>query len=197
MAARGTRTALAGSPFARAYPPDQEVNGYKFENQCYGRNVELTAKVLPAISKLSADQPSSGSAVRDLCATPREATPVAACAEIATRLASSRSTFADAWDAIHLSAAELRMRVGSGGEITGIHAVTSANALHHAYVTLSTAASRLLLLLQAAGGWRSFEPGRHRARRSCALSRSRNSNRAPSPRISRRFCRGRHLRWSA
>lgn len=139
-----------------AFAPDQEVNGYRFEDQCYGKNVELTAKTLPAISKLSADQPSSASAVRDLCATLREATPVAACTEIASRLASNRSTFADAWDAIHLSAAELRMRVGSSGVIVGLHAVTSANALHHAYLTTSTAASRVLLLLQAAGWMAQF-----------------------------------------
>jgi hypothetical protein len=139
-----------------AFAPDEEVNGYKLENQCYGNNVELTAKTLPAISKLSADQPSSASAVRGLCATLRQATPVAACTEFAGHLASNRGTFADAWDAIHLSAAELRMRVGSGSAIVGIHAVTSANALHHAYLTAPTGASRLLLLLQAVGWMAQF-----------------------------------------
>jgi hypothetical protein len=139
-----------------AFAPDQEVNGYKYEDQCYRKNVEVTAKTLPAISKLSADRPSSASNVRGLCATLREAAPVAACTDIASRLASNRCTFADAWDAIHLSAAELRMRVGSGGAIVGIHGVTSANALHHAYLTASTAASRLLLLLQAAGWMAQF-----------------------------------------
>jgi hypothetical protein len=139
-----------------AFAPDQEVNGYNFEDQCYGKNREVAARTLPAIGKLSPDRPSSASAVRSLCSTLREATPVAACAEIANRLASSRISFADAWDAIHLSAAELRMRVGSGGSIVGIHAVTSANALRHAYLTASTAASRLLLLLQAAGWMAQF-----------------------------------------
>ena len=139
-----------------AFGPDQEVNGYKFEDQCYVKNIELTTKTLPAISKLSADQSSSASVVRDLCATLREATPAAACTEIASRLASSRGSFADAWDAIHLSAAELCMRVGSNGGIVGIHAVTSANALHHAYLTASTSASRLLLSLQAAGWMAQF-----------------------------------------
>jgi hypothetical protein len=134
-----------------AFAPDQEVNGYKLKDQCYGKNVELTAKTLPAVSKLSSDQPSNASAVRELCATLREAPPVAACTQIANRLASKRCGFADAWDAVHLSAAELCMRVGTNNTIVGIHAVTSANALHHAYSTASTSSSRILLLLQAAG----------------------------------------------
>jgi hypothetical protein len=156
-----------------AFAPDQEVNGYKFEDQCYGKNVELTAKTLPALSKLSTDQPPSASAIRGLCAALREATPVAACTEVASRLASNRSTFQDAWDAIHLSAAELPMRVGSSGTIVGIHAVTSANALHHAYLTASTASSRLLLLLQAAGWvaqFRTWAASREKELRALAIT---------------------------
>jgi hypothetical protein len=156
-----------------AFAPDQEVNGYKFEDQCYGANVAVAAKMLQAISKVSADQPSTASAVRDLCAALREATPVDACTDIASRLASGRSAFADAWNAIHLSAAELRMRVGTTGAILGIHAVTSANALHHAYLTASTAELRLLLLLQAAGWmvqFRTWAASREKELRSLSIT---------------------------
>ena len=64
------------------------------------------------------------------------------------------------------------MRVDSG-EITGIHAVTSANALHHAYLTASTAASRLLLLLQAAGWmaqFRTWAASREKELRSLSIT---------------------------
>jgi hypothetical protein len=48
------------------------------------------------------------------------------------------------------------MRVMGSGAIVGIHAVTSANALHHAYLAAATPESRLLVLLQAAGWMTQF-----------------------------------------
>jgi hypothetical protein len=130
---------------------NEQVNGYKFDDQCYAGNLELLAKTMPKMSKAWTEHPADAAAVRSLCSTLREAAPGEACEEIAGRLASNRGSTAEIWDAIHLAAAELRMRVSSNAAIVGIHSVTSANALHHAYTSASNPASRLLLLLQAAG----------------------------------------------
>jgi hypothetical protein len=155
-----------------AFAPDQEVNGYKLHDQCYAHNIELASKTSKAIESLSADRPSTAANVRALCATLRDASPAAACTELAGRLASGRCGAADAWDAVHLSAAELRMRTGAGGAIVGLHAVTSANALHHAYASASTGRLRLLLLLQAAGWmaqFRTWASSRDKAMRSLLI----------------------------
>ena len=43
------------------------------------------------------------------------------------------------------------MRVSAGATIIGVHAVTSCNGLHHAYISATDPAVRLLVLLQAVG----------------------------------------------
>ncbi|HYZ83044.1 MAG TPA: hypothetical protein VE621_01500 [Bryobacteraceae bacterium] len=134
-----------------AFGKSEQVNGYKFEDQCYRGNLELIAKTLPKMTTAWTAQAGDPAAVRSFCATLREAAPADACAEIAGRLASNRSSTAEIWDAVHLSAAELCMRARGAAAIVGIHAVTSTNALHHAYQAASGPASRLLSLLQAAG----------------------------------------------
>ena len=58
------------------------------------------------------------------------------------------------------------MRVGRSAGIVGIHAVTSANALHHAYNSATTPESRLLLLLQAAGWMAQFRTWAHAREKS-------------------------------
>src|SRR4051794_14370691 len=55
------------------------------------------------------------------------------------------------WDAVHLAAAELRMRARGTAAFVGVHAVTSVNALHYAFLSASDPQVRFLLLLQAVG----------------------------------------------
>jgi hypothetical protein len=54
---------------------------------------------------------------------------------------------ASVWDALFLAGAELAMR---HLDIISLHAVTSMNALHHAYRTVATDETRLLMMLQGA-----------------------------------------------
>jgi hypothetical protein len=139
-----------------AFGRNEQVNGYKFDDQCYAGNVELLEKTLSKTTKAWMEQPADPSAVRNLCSTLRDAKPGPACVEVAGRLVSNQGSAADVWDAVHLAAAELRMRARRNAAIVGIHAVTSANALHYAYNEASSVASRLLLLLQAAGWMAQF-----------------------------------------
>src|SRR5262249_38820682 len=74
-----------------------------------------------------------------------------ACADVAMRLAKGQATPASVWDAVHLAAAELRVRARKGAALASIHGVTSANALHYAWLSASDATDRALLLLQAVG----------------------------------------------
>jgi hypothetical protein len=138
-----------------AFGRTEEINGYKLDDQCFAANLMSLSKLMPKVGK-SWNQPSDGSAVRSLCATLREATPADVSIELARRLTSERGSTAEIWDAVHLSAAELCMRVRGTAGIVGIHAVTSANALHHAYNSAATPELRLLLLLQAAGWMAQF-----------------------------------------
>jgi hypothetical protein len=80
----------------------------------------------------------------------RQAPPDEACGDIAARLLKGQTGAGAVWDAVHLSAAELRMRVRSGA-IIGIHAVTAANGLRHAYVAASSPRARFLAMMQAVG----------------------------------------------
>jgi hypothetical protein len=58
---------------------------------------------------------------------------------------------ASVMDAVHLAAAELRMRALQSAALASVHAVTSANAMHHAYSVAPDPRERYLLLLQAVG----------------------------------------------
>ena len=113
---------------------------------------------------------------RSLLGVMRESTAEEACAEVAGRFAKGKTTAGTVWDAVHLSAAELRMRARSGAAIVGVHAVTAVNALHHAYLVMSEPQDRLLLLLQAVVGWVSFGNGLKHAKRACGNFRSTTSS---------------------
>jgi hypothetical protein len=78
------------------------------------------------------------------------------CADIATRLVKGQAAAGSVWDAVHLAGGELQMRVPRSGRITGIHAVTSANGLHHSYLRATDPATRHLILLQAVGWMAQF-----------------------------------------
>jgi hypothetical protein len=81
----------------------------------------------------------------------RDADPDAACDQIGSRLMKGEATPASVWDAVHLASAELRMRARSGAALAAVHAVTSANALHHACDAAPDPQTRYLMTLQAVG----------------------------------------------
>ncbi len=130
---------------------DQRMNGYALDDQCYAANVR---QVKDSFAKLHADWVESAAdagATRSIVAGSRDATPAEACADVAARLVKGQANAASVWDAVHLAAAELRMRARRGAALASIHAVTSANALHYAYNSAADPRDRYLLLLQAVG----------------------------------------------
>jgi hypothetical protein len=127
----------------------QSVNGYAFDDQCYAGNVKRIKNTQLDDSWMAEE--ADPVVTRGLVGVIRESTTEEACTEIAARLAKGKTTAGTVWDAVHLAAAELRMGARSGAAIVGIHSVTSANALHHAYLVMPEPQDRLLLLLQAVG----------------------------------------------
>ena len=135
---------------------EQEVNGYKFEDQCYRGNLARLREAFPRLSSTWARLDADSGATRALLEVFRKATPDQACAAVTDRMVAGKTSAGAVWDAVHLAAAELNMRTRAGSTIVGIHAVTSANALRHAYATSSSPQTRFLLLLQAAGWMAQF-----------------------------------------
>jgi hypothetical protein len=129
----------------------QQVNGYAFDDQCYSGNVKRLKEIFPRLDEAWTGEQGDPTAARGILATIRTSTPEEACAEVAGLFTKGKTSAGSVWDAVHLAAAELRMRARSSAAIVGVHAVTSANALHHAYLVASELEIRLLLLLQAVG----------------------------------------------
>ncbi|MFN7937139.1 MAG: hypothetical protein U0R19_27695 [Bryobacteraceae bacterium] len=126
------------------FTPTQEMNGYTRDNQCYAANKAQLKSLLNAA-------PGTTAATPEILTTLRQAPLADATKDIAARIARSTGSPQSIWDAIHLSAAELAMRCHSANTIVGIHAVSAANALRHAYQTTTSKETKLLLTLQAAG----------------------------------------------
>jgi hypothetical protein len=126
---------------------EQRMNGFALDDQCYNANARRVAALHPRWEGTASD----AQATRAIVTTIRHATPAEACAEVAARLGKGQAGPASVWDAVHLAAAELRMRARKGAALASIHAVTSANALHYAWLTASDPGDRALLLLQAVG----------------------------------------------
>jgi len=129
----------------------QSVNGYAFDDQCYAGNLKRLNEFLPRLDDSWMAEQADPPVTRSLLGVIRESTPDEACTEVAGRLVKGKTNAGTVWDAIHLAAAELRMRGRSGAAFVGVHAVTSVNALHHAYLVMLESSDRLLLLLQAVG----------------------------------------------
>ncbi|MBM3734783.1 MAG: hypothetical protein FJW39_03280 [Acidobacteria bacterium] len=127
------------------------MNGFALEDQCYFANRRRVAETFAKLPDTWADREGDDSAARSILEVLRDAPHADACADLATRLVKGQATAGSVWDAIHLSAAELRMRAGRSTVIGGIHAVSAINALHHAWFASMSARTRYLLLLQAAG----------------------------------------------
>lgn len=130
---------------------EQQINGYAFTDQCYAANLKRVSSSLPRLDAGWAARPADAAVTRSILKEIRTASPDQACAAVAERLVKGVAGPASIWDAAHLAANELRMRVSAGATITGVHAVTSCNGLHHAYLSATEPAARLLVLLQAVG----------------------------------------------
>ena len=124
---------------------EQKVNGYALDDQVFAANLKRVKETAPVSNEPNAD------ATHAIVRTIREATPDAACAEVASMLGKGKARPAAVWDAVHLAAAEVRMRATGGAALTGIHAVTSANAMHYAWQSATDARDRVLLMLQGVG----------------------------------------------
>ena len=134
----------------------QRVNGYAMEDQCWAGNLKRLDNVYPKLNDAWIGGPSDSSGARAVLNVLRQSSPEEACADIATRLAKGQASAGTAWDAVHLAAAELSMRARGPASIVGLHAVSSANALHYAWSAAASSDNRFLLLLQAAGWMAQF-----------------------------------------
>jgi len=105
-------------------------------------NVRLAAQLRGELRRGDAD----AAATTDLLAVLRRASPEEACDAVVARLR-KRADTQPVWDALFLGAGELLMRRPG---IVSLHAVTTANALHHAFENCADDGTRKLLLLQAA-----------------------------------------------
>ncbi len=134
---------------------EQKMNGYAYEDQCYAGNL----KRMEAFTRLDANWTSDhadAAATRKVLAAIRESSPDEACTGTVNRILKDKVSAATVWDAVHLAAAELRMRAAGGAALASVHAVTSANALHYAYSTASDQRTRFLLTLQGVGWMTQF-----------------------------------------
>jgi hypothetical protein len=105
-------------------------------------NAELAAKVRPAWGEGKADD----AAVRTLLATLRTGSANDASGQV-VELLNAGVAPQSVWDGVLCGAAEMMMRTPN---IVTLHAVTTSNALRHAYATSTDARTRLLLMLQGA-----------------------------------------------
>ena len=134
---------------------DEQVDGYTFEDQCYLPNVRRVKK---AIGRLKPDWTEARGDVgvaRNMLDAIRTGTGDRACGEALSHLLKGQAQAGTIWDAVHLAAGELMMQ--KPGSFMALHAVTSANALRHAYLSSGDAETRLLLLLQAVGWMGQFK----------------------------------------
>jgi len=134
----------------------QKVNGYSLDDQCYSANEKRLKDAFPRTALTWSAQDSDPGAVRSIVGVIRGSTPEEACSDVAARLVKRQASSGSVWDAVHLAAAELRMRARNGAGLAAIHAVTSANALHYAYLDAAGPELRYLLLLQAVGWMTQF-----------------------------------------
>jgi hypothetical protein len=126
--------------------PGTGVGNYVMADQVWSANQKLAAIPLPPDrSGAPPDAATTGEIVKAI----RTVSPNEVCADVMHRLMKGAST-ASVWDAIHLSAAEMAMRIGDRN-IAEIHALTSANAMHFIWRMAGAPRTRLLVLLQAVG----------------------------------------------
>ena len=130
---------------------EQKMNSFALNDQCFAGNEK---RVRDGFARLPGGWTASANGTaetRTLLKTMRTASVDEACAETAARLAQGSLRAGAVWEAVHLSAAELRMRASGANTFAGVHAVTAANALHVAYLSAADPRLRYLLLLQGVG----------------------------------------------
>ena len=152
------------------FGPRQEVNGYAFDNQCYAGNVKLVKDAFPKLPSLWTSEEAAGTV--EVLDTIRKSRPEEACNEVTVLLIHGKTNAAGIWDAAHLAAAELRMRLVSN-VIVGLHVVSSMNALHHAYLSAPDSQTRFLMMLQAVGWavqFRTFAGARENSLRAFSIT---------------------------
>ena len=135
---------------------EQDVNGYALDNQCYAANLKRARDTFSKLGNDWAAERPDAAETRRMVELIRESPPEEACADVAARIVKGKATAAPVWDAVHLAAAELRMRVRGNAGIVALHAVTAANGLRHSYIAAASAQERYLLLLQAVGWMAQF-----------------------------------------
>jgi hypothetical protein len=134
------------------FGPERQVNGYGFADQCFLANERRVADMrLPG--GWASGTASKEGALRVLH-TIRSATPEQACAAAGEQLTKGAANAASVWDGVHLAAVEIMMR--AKGSIVGLHAVSAANGLHHAWLKAAEPKVRLLVLLQGVGWMTQF-----------------------------------------
>jgi hypothetical protein len=136
---------------------EQEVNGYKLADQCYGANLQRVADTFKRLPANWDSKQGDQTATRELLELWRTSTPEEMCADVAKRLTTSKARAGAVWDAVHLASAEIAMRVQGRAGIVGIHAVSSANGLRHAYSVSKAPETRYLLTLQGVGWMGQFQ----------------------------------------
>ena len=134
-------------------------NNAGFQEQPYLSNVERLRKAATRLPGEWATRRGDPSATEELLALVRDKRTDDACQLALDQLADGNAGAAAVWDAVHLAAGELIMRERDvWGNLAGVHAVTSANALHYAFRMSGQAQTRLLILLQAVGWMARFGP---------------------------------------
>ncbi len=151
---------------------EQKMNGFALNDQCFAGNEK---RVRDGFGRLPGEWTAAATGTaetRALLKTMRTASVNEACAETAARLAKGNLRAGAVWEAVHLSAAELRMRASGANTFTGVHAVTAANGLHVAYLSAADPRLRYLLLLQGVGWmgqFRQFAEAKPELMRSLAI----------------------------
>lgn len=138
------------------FGPKQQVNGYAYDDQCYLANVRRLNENFPKLTGAWVSGEPNAEATRAILAAIRDSNPDQACANVTERMVNNKLGAGAVWDAVHLAAAELRMRANKAAALGSIHAVTSANGLHHAFLSSTDPETRFLVLLQAVGWMTQF-----------------------------------------
>lgn len=134
------------------FGPDERVNEFAFDDQCWKPNVERLADFSPGSLYTAVQSREANREVTiELLETLRQASPDECCQQTVELLRKGTATGQAVWDAVHLAAGELMMRQPG---IYGIHTVTSSGGLRYAFEQAVT--QRGLILLQAVGWMAQF-----------------------------------------
>ncbi|MEM7454415.1 MAG: hypothetical protein AAF456_08660 [Planctomycetota bacterium] len=121
---------------------------FSMENQCYNSNLELARAHSDRLPMNWAGERSDPAFVRKLVPLIRTGDHQAAATLVVDELVSGAIEAQSVWDAVHLAAGEIILRVSNIGSM---HGITASNAVHYAFTQASGTETRLLLLLQGVG----------------------------------------------